>query len=150
MAGTAPPMKALFMLTASVCSTPLLAAVLLVAASLPAAAQPCVNPQQLIAFPPPPLLSTPWGLPADANGISADGSLVVGYAVIDGSDRAALWHSSGSVRYLDVLPGGLNSYAFAASGDGSVVVGFSNGHPDGLLTGDDFNAFISAFAAGCP
>ncbi|MFO0376703.1 MAG: GC-type dockerin domain-anchored protein [bacterium] len=22
--------------------------------------------------------------------------------------------------------------------------------PDGLITGDDFNAFIAAFAAGCP
>ncbi|MFN8817018.1 MAG: GC-type dockerin domain-anchored protein [bacterium] len=29
-------------------------------------------------------------------------------------------------------------------------VGGPPSDPDGLITGDDFNAFISAFAAGCP
>lgn len=60
-----------------------------------------------------------------ANGISADGSVVVGWSrVFPGVDQAYRWTSDNGMISLGVLPGGLpGSNAFGASSDGSVIVG---------------------------
>lgn len=62
---------------------------------------------------------------SQANGISADGTTVVGYASTDLGNEAFLWHAAGGMMALGVLGSGtqMNSYANAASADGSVVVG---------------------------
>jgi probable HAF family extracellular repeat protein len=63
-----------------------------------------------------------------AMGVSADGSVVVGYggpAVIDGSGHAFRWTQSGGMQALGALPGDSNSTAMGVSGDGLTVVGFS-------------------------
>ena len=56
-----------------------------------------------------------------AMGISADGSTVVGYA----GTRAFRWTADGGMQSLGTLQGGFSSRAFAASANGSVVVGWS-------------------------
>ena len=62
---------------------------------------------------------------SQANGISADGTTVVGYASTDLGNEAFLWSEAGGMMALGVLGSGaqMNSYANAASADGSVVVG---------------------------
>jgi len=59
-----------------------------------------------------------------ANGVSADGSTVVGR----GSSTAFRWTAGSGTVSLGDLPGGTSSsIAFGVSGDGSVVVGWGNG-----------------------
>jgi probable HAF family extracellular repeat protein len=61
---------------------------------------------------------------ARVNGISSDGSTVVGQSFIPGTGRRAFrWTSAGGMQNLGVLSGGTESSALAANGDGSVVVG---------------------------
>jgi len=59
-------------------------------------------------------------------GVSADGSVVVGYSDSTSGTEAFRWTSSGGMSGLGDLPGGLfGSYATGVSADGSVVVGRS-------------------------
>jgi probable HAF family extracellular repeat protein len=61
-----------------------------------------------------------------ANGVSADGSVVVGQAWnAAGYGRAFRWTASGGMQSLGTLPGGCCSAAYDVSADGSVVVGGS-------------------------
>ena len=63
-----------------------------------------------------------------AYGVSADGSVVVGYAD-DAADaeltRAFRWTAADGMQDLGALPGGDTSGAYGVSADGSVVVGFA-------------------------
>jgi probable HAF family extracellular repeat protein len=70
-------------------------------------------------------LGTFGGNASSANGVSADGSVVVGYARIAGNTayHAFRW-SGGTMTDLGTL-GGTSSYGIAVSADGSVVVGRS-------------------------
>jgi probable HAF family extracellular repeat protein len=62
-----------------------------------------------------------------AQGISADGSVVVGYSNSFFGDQAFRWTSGGGMVGLGDLAGGIFlSNAFGVSADGSVVVGVSN------------------------
>ncbi len=62
-----------------------------------------------------------------AQGVSADGAVVVGYSqTSDGLVRAFQWTSDGGMEEVGPLPPGRDlSYAVAISGDGSVVAGTS-------------------------
>ncbi len=63
-----------------------------------------------------------------ANGVSADGSIVVGRSNGPNGNEAFLWTESGGMVGLGDLPGGsFSSIAYAVSGDGSFVVGRGNG-----------------------
>jgi probable HAF family extracellular repeat protein len=69
-----------------------------------------------------------------ANGVSANGLVVVGYGDRQGSsgfNRAFRWTSAGGMQHLGTLSGGNISRAYAASSDGSVVTGFSDGSGTG-------------------
>jgi probable HAF family extracellular repeat protein len=85
-----------------------------------------------------PLGSLPGGISTttQANGISADGHVVVGdgySANSKGALEAFRWSDSGGMQGLGDLPGGeFISLALAASGDGSVVVGYSEAHDPAL------------------
>jgi probable HAF family extracellular repeat protein len=70
---------------------------------------------------------------AQANGVSADGAVVVGYGDgTAGSQRAFRWTSAGGMTDLGVLSGGTFSRAYGVSADGSVVVGYgSNANGNG-------------------
>jgi probable HAF family extracellular repeat protein len=64
-----------------------------------------------------------------ANGISADGTVVVGDATdaaADNANRAFRWTAAGGMESLGTLNSGLDSYAWGVSGDGSVVVGMAS------------------------
>ncbi|NOG92076.1 MAG: hypothetical protein HND42_02390 [Armatimonadetes bacterium] len=65
--------------------------------------------------------------PSSANGLSADGSVVVGQIRFGGGSRAARWGEKG----LELLPtlGGTGANATAVSADGSIVVGRSSRFP---------------------
>jgi probable HAF family extracellular repeat protein len=66
------------------------------------------------------------GLQSQAYGVSADGSVVVGYSRSVEGNQAFRWTKSGGLEGLGDLPGGLfGSFAFAVSADGSVAVGES-------------------------
>jgi len=66
----------------------------------------------------------PGGDYSEARGVSADGSVVVGWADnAAGDGRAFRWTASGGMQDLGTLPGFNMSYADAVSADGSVVVG---------------------------
>jgi probable HAF family extracellular repeat protein len=67
----------------------------------------------------------PGGRDAYAYGISADGTIVVGYGTSASGTRAFKYTASGIVD-LGTLPGGIRSNAHAISADGSTVVGNSN------------------------
>jgi len=77
---------------------------------------------------------TPLGdLPEGANestatGVSADGSVVVGFGISNvATPEAFRWTAADGLEGLDDLDGGLDrSEATGVSGDGSTVVGFSN------------------------
>ena len=65
----------------------------------------------------------PGGDYSEARGVSANGTVVVGFAVnAAGRERAFRWTASGGMQDLDTL-GGYVSYAYGVSADGSVVVG---------------------------
>jgi probable HAF family extracellular repeat protein len=71
-------------------------------------------------------LGTLGGGYSDALGVSADGSVVVGWARnAAGEYRAFRWTASGGMQDLGTLPGGYDSFADAVSADGAVVVGWS-------------------------
>lgn len=58
-------------------------------------------------------------------GISADGNVVVGYASAGNYSQAIIWTRSGGMVGLGYMPGATynGTYAYAASADGTVVVG---------------------------
>jgi probable HAF family extracellular repeat protein len=60
-----------------------------------------------------------------ANGVSADGSVVVGWSRIgSATEQAFKWTTGGGMISLGTLPGGVpGSNAFGTSSDGSVIVG---------------------------
>ena len=65
----------------------------------------------------------PGGCCSDAWGVSANGTVVVGYAVnAAGQERAFRWTASGGMQDLGTL-GGVWSEAWGVSADGAVVVG---------------------------
>ncbi|WP_254203408.1 hypothetical protein [Aeromonas sp. FDAARGOS 1411] len=74
---------------------------------------------------------------SDARGVSADGSIVVGYAQAeDGKSHAFRWSSSsGTMQDLGTLQIGGTSYAYSVSADGSTVMGRSD-------IGSIYRAFI--------
>jgi probable HAF family extracellular repeat protein len=83
----------------------------------------------------PETLGTPLGYHASAaNGVSADGSVVVGSAA-GSSTRGIVWSSAG-MQLVGVLPGDSTSVAKGVSGDGLTVVGFSTN-----VAGNVGNAF---------
>jgi probable HAF family extracellular repeat protein len=68
-------------------------------------------------------LGTLGGCCSEAYGVSADGSVVVGWAWnAAGQDRAFRWTASGGMQDLGTLGGG-RSWAYGVSADGAVVVG---------------------------
>ena len=71
-------------------------------------------------------LGTLGGVVSVARGVSADGSLIVGYATgSDGTARAVTWTSGAGIVRLGSLGGGEFSGALGVSADGSVIVGAS-------------------------
>ena len=60
---------------------------------------------------------------AQANGVSADGAVVVGSGDTSAAGRAFRWTSVSGMSDLGVLTGGNSSQAYGVSEDGSVVVG---------------------------
>jgi probable HAF family extracellular repeat protein len=70
-----------------------------------------------------------------ANGVNADGSVIVGQAVVVGTGwRGFRWTPAGMVL-LEVLPGDVDAEALGVSADGRVVVGYS-----GILNADAWTA----------
>jgi len=65
----------------------------------------------------------PGGNASAAYGVSADGSVVVGWAHNASWQFRAFRWESGVMQDLGTLPGGRESYAYGVSADGSVVVG---------------------------
>jgi probable HAF family extracellular repeat protein len=72
-----------------------------------------------------------------ANGVSADGSVVVGWSVVSSGNEAFLWTQDTGMMSLGTLPGSLSAEGNAVSGDGSVVVGHSY-----TASGTEVQAFI--------
>jgi probable HAF family extracellular repeat protein len=74
-----------------------------------------------------------------ANGISADGSVIVGQGSSpSGSPRAFRWTSSGGMTDLGDLPGGTNfNWANAVSANGTTIVGLAH-TATGPVEGDGF------------
>lgn len=78
-----------------------------------------------------PLGYMPGGTFTIANGISANGAVVVGYGDSSSGTQALRWTTTGGAVGLGVLSGASTSSAHAASADGSVIVGQSNYTPSG-------------------
>ncbi len=75
---------------------------------------------------------------SSANGVSADGSVIVGSSTFGGESEAFRWTSGGGMVGLGDLPGGLSrSTAQGVSADGSVIVGGS----DSASSGNQSEAF---------
>jgi probable HAF family extracellular repeat protein len=73
------------------------------------------------------MLPTLGGVSSSANGVSSDGSVVVGWAnIADGTMRAFRWTQAGGMVSLGTL-GGTSSQAYGVSSDGAVVVGQAAG-----------------------
>jgi probable HAF family extracellular repeat protein len=71
-------------------------------------------------------LGTLGGTWSGANGVSADGAVVVGWAYnAAGYWRAFRWTAATGMQDLGTLPGGDESVAYAVSADGAVVVGWA-------------------------
>jgi probable HAF family extracellular repeat protein len=67
------------------------------------------------------------GTTSIATGVSADGTVVVGYGDATGSTQEAFrWTSGGGISGLGFIAGGNTSQALGISADGSVVVGHAN------------------------
>jgi probable HAF family extracellular repeat protein len=66
-----------------------------------------------------------------AHGVSADGLVVVGISDSASGPEAFRWTQSGGMIGLGFLPGGMESEAFGASADGSVIVGRDFVGPEG-------------------
>ncbi len=64
-----------------------------------------------------------------AHGVSADGSVIVGESAWARGRQAFRWTASGGMVGLGCLPNGSNSGAYAVSGDGRTVVGYSDCAP---------------------
>jgi probable HAF family extracellular repeat protein len=76
-------------------------------------------------------LGTLGGYYSEAYGVSADGSVVVGYAYnAAGHGRAFRWTASSGMQDLGTL-GGVRSAAYGVSADGSVVVGWATNAAQG-------------------
>jgi probable HAF family extracellular repeat protein len=74
---------------------------------------------------------TPCGSSGTANGVSADGRIVVGRGGVPEGAEAFRWED-GVMTCLGTLPGiGHDSGAFAASADGSVIVGYTTSSETG-------------------
>ncbi len=72
------------------------------------------------------LSSTSGGWNTDARAMSADGTVIAGMAAKEGAvGQTFVWTDANGVETLGALPGGDYSLASAVSGDGRVVVGFS-------------------------
>jgi uncharacterized membrane protein len=71
----------------------------------------------------------PGGAPAvsRANGISADGLVLVGQSSASGAAQAIRWTRAGGIQRLDIPGSTAESGANAASADGSVIVGYGLG-----------------------
>jgi len=71
-------------------------------------------------------LGTLGGRESEAYGVSADGSVVVGWSYNAAwQSRAFRWTAAGGMQDLGTLPGGNRSEAWGVSADGSVVVGWA-------------------------
>ena len=68
----------------------------------------------------------PGGTSSTANGVNADGSVVVGSSNAPGISQEAFRWTGGVMTGLGFLPGGTSSTANGVNADGSVVVGSSN------------------------
>ncbi len=70
----------------------------------------------------------PRGDWSGANGVSADGSVVVGWSYTSGATgkRAFRWTADGGMQDLGTLNGYGDSEAYGVSADGSVIVGWSS------------------------
>lgn len=62
----------------------------------------------------------------ESRDVSADGSIVVGFALATTGHQAFRWTSPSGMVGLGVLPGTSNSRALGISGDGSTIVGYSS------------------------
>jgi probable HAF family extracellular repeat protein len=79
---------------------------------------------------------------SSAEGVSADGTVVVGYGTGPAGSEAIRWTPSGGMVGLGDLPGGnFSSAATAASAHGDVIVGSGS-------TADSFEAFFWTPALG--
>lgn len=75
-----------------------------------------------------PLGRLPDGNWSAATDVSSDGTVVVGWSMVDGDKQAYRWTAADGMVGLGDLPGGdFFSQAWAVSADGSVVVGNSDG-----------------------
>jgi probable HAF family extracellular repeat protein len=73
-----------------------------------------------------PVGDLPGGIYNISNGVSADGSVVVGNSYDDSGGQAFRWTAAGGMVGLGRPPGDFYSYARAVNADGSVVVGGSD------------------------
>lgn len=78
---------------------------------------------------------------SEAAGVSADGSVVVGYSNTPSGDQAFRWTSGAGMVGLGLMLGGTASYAVEVSDDGSVVVGWGS-------SASGFQAFRWTLASG--
>lgn len=72
------------------------------------------------------LVGLPGTTLSEGNGISADGSTVVGVCAGPEVTQAFRWTAAEGMTLLGTLPNGGNSTALAASGDGNIIIGFAN------------------------
>jgi probable HAF family extracellular repeat protein len=71
---------------------------------------------------------------SEANAVSADGSVIVGYDTSASGIEAFRWTSAGGMVGLGDLPGGIfDSEALAVSADGSIVVGRGDGSAEPFI-----------------
>src|SRR5262245_36620925 len=73
-----------------------------------------------------PVGQLPGGIYNISNGVSPDGSVVVGNSYSDSDGQAFRWTAAGGMLGLGMPPGDFYSYARGVNGDGSVVVGGSD------------------------
>jgi len=71
-----------------------------------------------------------------ATDVSADGRVIVGHSSGPAGVDAFVWRPDTGMQILTPLPGGNESYAYAVSGDGSVVVGASGDGTQGVIWRD--------------